>query len=82
MAIEQILAVVAATVVPQTAVVSPRDVAVPPLVQNVVVPNYDFVTQRRWSGSEIKLAGNITANSQQTFDFQGRPVDARMDSND
>jgi hypothetical protein len=82
MGIEQVIAVIAATVVPQTAGVSPADVAVAPLVQNVVVPDYDFVTQRRWSGSEIKLAGNYTAGSVQTYDFQGKPNDSNMDSND
>jgi hypothetical protein len=82
MAIEQVIAVIAATVVPQTAGVSPADVAVVPLVQNVVVPDYDFVAQRRWSGSEIKLAGSFTAGSVQTYNFQGKPVDSQMDSND
>jgi hypothetical protein len=81
MAIEQVLAVIAATVVPQTAVVSPADVAVAPLVQNIVVPDYDFVAQRRWSGSETKLA-SFTAGSVQTYDFQGKPNDSQMDNND
>jgi len=82
MAMEQVLAVIAATVVPQTAVVSPADVAVAPLVQNVVVPDYDFVAQQRMTGREIKVAGNYTMNSQQTYDFQGHPHDATGDSFD
>lgn len=81
MAIEQVLAVMAATAVPQMGVVSPADVAVAPLVQNVVVPDYDFVAQQRLSGKEIKVAG-FTMNSQQTYDFQGHPNDARGDNND
>jgi hypothetical protein len=80
MAIDQVLAVVVATIVPNTAVVSPADVAVPPLVQKVVVPDYDFVRQQRSSGTEIKTAYSF--NSQQTFDFQGHPNDARGDNYD
>lgn len=82
MAIEQVLAVIAATVVPQTGVVSPADVAVAPLVQNVVVPDYDFVAQQRMSDREIKIAGGYTMNSQQTYDFNGKPRDASGDNFD
>ena len=82
MAIEQVIAVIAATVVPQTASVSPVDVAVAPLVRNVVVPDYDFVTQRRWSGGEVKVAGNFTMGSAQSFDSSGRPYDNAADNND
>jgi hypothetical protein len=82
MAIEQVLAVIATSIVPQNAAVSPADIAVPPLVQNVVVPDYDFVAQQRLSGVRLKVAGNFTFNSQQTFDFGGHPNDARADNND
>ena len=82
MAIEQVVAVIAATVVPQTVVVTPADVAVPPPVQNVVVPEYDFLAQQRWIGSEIKVAGNFTMGSRQSFDSNGRPYDNAGDNND
>jgi hypothetical protein len=81
MAVEQVLAVIAATVAPNTAVISPADVAVTPLVQNIVVPGYDFVMQQRFFGANTKVA-TWTVNTQQTFDFQGRPNDAKADNND
>jgi hypothetical protein len=82
MAMEQVLAVIAATVTSNTPVVSPKDLAVIPLVQKVVVPEYDFLTQQRFSsGKNIKVAA-FTFNSAQTYDFQGRPSDARADNND
>jgi hypothetical protein len=82
MAMEQVFAMIAATVTPNAAAVSPADVAVPPLVQNIVVPDYDFVTQRRFSTGKIKVAGGYTFNSQQTFDFRGHPSDSTGDSFD
>ena len=82
MAIDTAIALVTATLVGVTNAATPSSIAVAPLIQKVVVPDYDFVTQQRITTTDIKIAGRYTAQSQQTYDHNGKPRDASSDNND
>lgn len=51
-----------------------------PKVKALVVDNYDFAMQQLFGGSTP--AAWQTGNSLQTFDHNGRPMDAKADDND
>ena len=56
----------------------PSQIATSPNVASMVVPPYDFETQSR-NGI---MAMSFTGNSVQTFDYAGKPNDAKNDNND
>jgi len=53
------------------------ELAISPNIEAVVVDSYDHASQTRG----ISM-GYFTANTLQTFNFQGQPTDAQGDNND
>ncbi len=82
MSISKALAVALSATSPNVAALSPTDLAVSPIVQQLVVPDYNFVTQQRTTKGDTQLAGRFTGGSVQTYGYDGRPNDSNADSND
>jgi hypothetical protein len=65
---------------PDQDMLTPSKISVKPNVMPLVVPEYDFEGQSRWD--IFGVAGQLTRNSVQTFDRDGKPHDAQDDHND
>ena len=58
---------------------TPATLSDAPSTAEFPLPAYDWNKQTR---HDTIVAGNYTGNSIQTFDYQGKPNDAKSDNND
>ena len=60
----------------------PSNLSTKPEIMHIHNSEYSFIDQKREFENAPLFAGMFTANSVQTYDWQGQPNDARSDSND